>query len=650
MNLLEYTLSLQDQMSANLAKVGVNTEVLTKHLGDLESQAKDVDKVMKSTGGSTMALKRRLDLLKTGRDLISRTQVQSIQAVNREIQNLEKEIHKLENTTGRSRIGGWFRDAFNQIPFAGLLTNPLVIAGAIGGRAISLGIEQEMQSTSFEVLLGSEQAAKKMVDDIAAYAKKTPFGKMDLGDNAKTMLSFGIDENKIMPFLSAIGDVAMGDKNKMQSLSLAFSQMSSTGKLMGQDLLQMINAGFNPLDEISRKTGKSIGVLKEEMAQGKISAEMVQDAFMSATAEGGKFHGMADKMSQTLGGKLSTLMDNVNEKFLTFYNYISPVVAKVVDLGGAALDAASNGIGWFVQKLKDGHPAAVALVSILGIATTTMIIMRGVMMAQAAWTAITSGALWAQVVAWWNLNAAMYANPVGLVIAGVIALIAAISYLVYTTDGWGDMWENTLKAAESLWKTFTADLQLKWLRAEHIFLSGIEKIMQAWFQLKSLWDEEGAKAGLAGLQSKSNERQAEIAKQFGVVVDNSKDVLKYGAAAANSLTDNGKSFTTIKDSLMAKLGMSPSPTGIASPTGIPGTGTGEVASSLGGKSGKGANTKTNQAIATGGTKHNYVTVHLKDLIGILNINGKGFKESAKEMEVQLVDALLRVLAMANTAT
>ena len=79
------------------------------------------------------------------------------------------------------------------------------------------------------------------------------------------MLGFGIAQEKVMPTLSAIGDLAMGNKDKMSSLTLAYSQMSSTGKLMGQDLLQMINAGFNPLNEISKNTGKSIGVLKKEM-------------------------------------------------------------------------------------------------------------------------------------------------------------------------------------------------------------------------------------------------------------------------------------------------------------------------------------------------------------------------------------------------
>ena len=109
--------------------------------------------------------------------------------------------------------------------------------------------------------------------------------------------------------MKAIGDVAAGDKEKFKSLTLAFGQVSSAGKLTGQDLLQMINAGFNPLQVISEKTGKSMSELKDEMAKGNISARDVAEAFAIATGEGGKFNNMMDKQSQTLEGLKSTLGD-----------------------------------------------------------------------------------------------------------------------------------------------------------------------------------------------------------------------------------------------------------------------------------------------------------------------------------------------------
>ena len=115
------------------------------------------------------------------------------------------------------------------------------------------------------------------------------------------MLGFNIEVEKVPRYLQAIGDVSMGDTQRFNSLTLAFSQMSAAGKLMGQDLNQMINAGFNPLQIMADKTGKSIAALKDEMSKGAISAEMVQQAFIDATSASGKFYNMSENASKGIG-------------------------------------------------------------------------------------------------------------------------------------------------------------------------------------------------------------------------------------------------------------------------------------------------------------------------------------------------------------
>lgn len=175
------------------------------------------------------------------------------------------------------------------------------------GEMISVRSEIQSLSTSFETLLGSKEKADELFGQIRKFATSTPMQLNDLAAGAQTMLGFNIEAKKVMPMLQAIGDISMGDAQKFNSLTLAFSQMSATGKLMGQDLLQMINAGFNPLAVMSEKTGKSIATLKEEMSAGSISAKQIEQAFIDATSEGGKFHGMLDKQSKTLKGALSNL-------------------------------------------------------------------------------------------------------------------------------------------------------------------------------------------------------------------------------------------------------------------------------------------------------------------------------------------------------
>lgn len=180
-----------------------------------------------------------------------------------------------------------------------------------------IDVRQEVEnlSISFETLLGGKDKATQFFGELREYAVNTPLMLNDLAGGAQTMLGFNMEAEKVIPTLKQIGDISMGDRDRFNSLVLAFSQMSATGKLMGQDLLQMINAGFNPLAIISEKTGKSIGQLKDEMSAGAISSEMVAQAFADATAEGDKFHGMLDKQSKGLKGQISNLEGAIDDMF-----------------------------------------------------------------------------------------------------------------------------------------------------------------------------------------------------------------------------------------------------------------------------------------------------------------------------------------------
>lgn len=180
-----------------------------------------------------------------------------------------------------------------------------------------VNVRSEIQAleVSFRTLLGSQQASAELMRQMKEFAAATPLQLGDLAKGAQTMLGFNVAAEEIMPMLKAIGDISMGDAQKFQSLTLSFSQMQSVGKLMGQDLLQMINAGFSPLAVMADKTGKSIGELKEEMSAGAISAEMVKQAFIDATSEGGQFFGMLSGQGDTVKGALAQLSGAFTDMF-----------------------------------------------------------------------------------------------------------------------------------------------------------------------------------------------------------------------------------------------------------------------------------------------------------------------------------------------
>lgn len=186
---------------------------------------------------------------------------------------------------------------------------------ALGSEIIRVRGEFQAADTAIQTLLGSKEKADALMAQVREFAKVSPLEFSDVTAATQMMLGFNIEAEKVPRYLQAIGDVSMGNTQKFNSLTLAFSQMSAAGKLMGQDLNQMINAGFNPLQTISEKTGKSIATLKEEMSKGAISAEMVQQAFIDATSAGGRFYNMSENASKEINGQLSMMNDAIDSVF-----------------------------------------------------------------------------------------------------------------------------------------------------------------------------------------------------------------------------------------------------------------------------------------------------------------------------------------------
>lgn len=173
----------------------------------------------------------------------------------------------------------------------------------------AIASEREGYHTSFSTMLFSDEKADKLIFTLKSYADSTPFGMTDLTKASKTMLSFGVEENSLMGSLRSIGDVSQGNKERFDSLTLAFSQVKAAGKITGQDLLQFVNAGFNPLNEIAKVTGESMETLRKRMSDGAVSFAEVEAAFKAATSEGGQFYNAMEKQSHTFAGLSSTLGD-----------------------------------------------------------------------------------------------------------------------------------------------------------------------------------------------------------------------------------------------------------------------------------------------------------------------------------------------------
>jgi hypothetical protein len=195
-------------------------------------------------------------------------------------------------------------------PFAGLTA--LLGTGALVGGLMSFvkgsssaAASVEDLTIQLEVLTGSFETAKSLIKQFREEEKKSALNLEDYSKAAKTILAFGGSVKDIMPTLRMLGDVSMGNSDRFGSLALAFAQTTAAGRLMGQEVLQFVNAGFNPLEQISRDTGRSMKDLKKDMEDGAISVAMVKQAFVNATSEGGRFFRAIDKGSSGTNAKIN---------------------------------------------------------------------------------------------------------------------------------------------------------------------------------------------------------------------------------------------------------------------------------------------------------------------------------------------------------
>lgn len=493
------------------------------------------------------------------------------------------------------------------------------------GGIFATGMENELQKQNFATLLGGDiDAADTIFGKISEYGKNTVYDKSGLVEAQKTMMSFGISADDAFGHLQRIGDIAMGDSQKMQSLALAFSQASSAGKLGGQDLMQMINAGFNPLQVISEKTGKSMATLKEEMAKGKITTDDMAQAFKWATEEGGMFYQGAEKAGQTLQGRLNQAKDNLNELILKVYDILRPYAEKVMDVIGK-IEGKVSGIveRWkgFVPVVAGVGVALAAFIAVTKLAAGAMSLYTGMMtVAKVATTA-------------WGIALKLATSPLFWIIAAITVIAVALAVVAKRTEGWGETWHNTMEYIKLTFEQCGVWLHKKWLEIEDFFMTGFESISIGWYKLQSLWDGDAASEGLYKIQADRDARAQAIAEAQGKL-----DEL---AAARKSIDiwqvkwkpkdeDEFGKHSGIMDGLMQTVNGALGASGNGGGSGLETT------------LGKGAT-----ATATGGTRSTTVNINLGTMVENINFNG-GYEENETDMEQRLAGMLARILGMAET--
>ena len=309
-----------------------------------------------------------------------------------------------------------------------------------------LDYNRSMESylTNFKVMLGDEQLAAEKLEEIRRMAASTPFSLSDLTEGTQTLLQFGIAADDTTGVLKRLGDISLGNADKLQTLVRAYGKMSSAQKVTLENVNMMIDAGFNPLNQICDATGESMSALYKRISDGKVSFNELEAAVAAATSEGGQFYNGMLEASQTFNGRLSTLKDNVaaltGELTSGLFSALGDIIVKANELvvsiteDDAKMAALKETIGVLtaavvavtaaVLSYKATVAAATAITALHTAATTAM---------AAAHKAAAAGATGLQI-AQAALNTVLSANPIGLVVAALAALAAGLVTAYHTSD------------------------------------------------------------------------------------------------------------------------------------------------------------------------------------------------------------------------
>lgn len=395
---------------------------------------------------------------------------------DRAIKDAEKSAGNFQKTIGD--MGKKLSSAGKSLQSAGKkITMATTAFAGIAAIGVKYNATMETYATSFEVMTGSAEKAAEVVDELKDIAASTPFEMPELAETTQLLMNYGFTADDALDKMQMLGDISQGSAEKMNRIATAYGQMSSTGKVSLEDVKQMIEAGFNPLQEISESTGESMESLYDRISAGTISVDEITASMQRSTSEGGRYFQSMEKQSLTFSGQMSTLKDNVQgllgnvtsgifeklaQDVLPKINEVLTTVNTAFEEGGfqGVLDAigemspALDGVitkiqsfSTFLQNLGISPAAFAGIVAAIGPAITVVgTLVRGIGGISTAISGISTA-----VSGLGGIKGIFTAltGPVGLTVTAIMGLVAAFSYLMATNDGFRESVMTTISTIMS---------------------------------------------------------------------------------------------------------------------------------------------------------------------------------------------------------
>lgn len=461
------------EIKAQLTELNKALETNKKELADTNKKTKEYEKELdqlktaeKENGTATKEQKARMAELEKE---IDKARTRAAQLKTEQI-DLKNGLKSTTNELKKQKAGvSGVSDEMKKMKT--LITG---FIAAYGGKKlwdllIGSNAEMEQYTTSLEVMLGSASKASAMIEKMRDFAAKTPLTLENVISGGSLLMSYGVDESNLIDTMTKLGDLASGNAEKMDRITLAYGQMLAKGKVTGEELRQMTEAGV----PLQTALAESIGVTGEEFSKmvsaGKVGIDDLNKAITGLTTGNGKFAGMMEKQSQTMQGMLSTLQDNLSEFMRKMgegaFGEVKSALQEASDLlaeweEDGTLDKWAQGVGVMLKNLiaflktaisvgLDFKEAIIAGAVALGTFKIAIGIGNVISAAVASiqhFTAATKAATTAQA----TFNAVGAANPYVFIASVVLTAIVGIATFAATTNNATQSVEELTQAASKL--------------------------------------------------------------------------------------------------------------------------------------------------------------------------------------------------------
>lgn len=423
-----------------------------KEIKNLEKTISELSEEIKTSGDANgkltteyQRMTKELDVLQLKKAQLKTNEQDLKSKISLTTSELKKQNSELKDTTVQSehttKSLGNLGTALKALVFG--YTGKKLFDSLIGSNA-----EMEQYITNFKVMLGSAEKAEKLIKDITKMAAVTPFELPDLTKTASLLMGYGVGKDDIIQTMTELGDLSAGNADKLNRISLAYGQMLAKGKVTGEELRQMTEAGVPLLNALAESLNVSTAELQKMISKGQVGIPELDKAISDLTSNGGKFGGMMAEQAQTMNGMLSTLRDNMSQfgrdvgadAFATVKDGLAEILSMVKEANeNGELKELANDFGSAIGTIANAFVGAIKV----GWEFRDVLIVGG--SAVAAYNVALKGlaiidtvkkALNGATVAQYALNTAQSLNPIGVYAALLVGLVAAIgSFVDWQTKG-----------------------------------------------------------------------------------------------------------------------------------------------------------------------------------------------------------------------